>query len=224
MVSNGESIDQAISLVRSLIDKGVLVEREPRLNYKLDFAGGLEELDKRLQNVKRDPPRASITTFTSGSAGASTKYGAMLKQSVKCFCAFLPMIEHYLQNKNGDKSAIALDELRARALSYACVSHGLDPAHLIALRYAMNNDDTNWGEVKKLNKELAESLFRENADMPLTTELMRTRILGAVVRFDATLKTLSEEDQTRFLRNRDYKYTESFGRSYLSQKRSSMFI
>jgi hypothetical protein len=149
----------------------------------------------------------------------------MLKQSVKCFCAFLPMIEDYLLNKNGDKSAIAVDERRARALSYACVSHGLDPAHLIALRYAMNNDNLNWDEADQENKDLAVSLFRENAHMPLTTELMRTRILGAVVRFDATFSKLSEANRKKFLINSDDTHdTESFGRSYLSRKRSSMFI
>jgi hypothetical protein len=138
------------------------------------------------------------------------------------------MIEDYLLNKNGDKpktSATAPDELRARALSYACVSHGLDPAHLIALRYALINDKSNWDEADKENKDLAVSLFRENAQMPLTTELMRTRILGAVVRFDATLSTLSEADRKNFLiYSDDAHYTESFGRSYLSRKRSSMFI
>jgi hypothetical protein len=57
--------------------------------------------------------------------------------------------------------------------------------------------------------------------MPLTTELMRTRILGSVVRFEVTLKTLKQEQKKKMLESDG---AESFGRSSLSRKRASMFI
>jgi hypothetical protein len=186
--------------------------------YSLDFDTGLSELDKRLRQIKLNEDFSAINKFTAGSAGASTAYISMLKQSIQCFCAFLPMIEHDLRLNT---SATNKDEIRVRALSYGCVSHGIDPAHLIALRYAMINNNKEWSKVHEFNKNLAFSLFKNNADMPLTTELMRTRILGSVVRFEVTLRTLNQEQKKKMLESDG---AESFGRSSLSRKRTSMFI
>jgi hypothetical protein len=218
LLGNGESIKDAISLVKKLIEVKVLVKREHKLMYSLDFDTGLSELDKRLSRIKLNKDLYAINKFTSGSAGDSTAYLNMLKQSIQCFCAFLPMIEHDLRL---NKDATNKDEIRVRALSYGCVSHGLDPAHLIALRYAIIKDKKEWSKVHEFNKNLANSLFENKADMPLTTELMRTRILGSVVRFEVTLRTLKQEQKNEMLESDG---AESFGRSSLSRKRASMFI
>ena len=96
------------------------------------------------------------------------------------FFYFLPMIEDTLREKKG---TLGDDEIRARAMSYAAVSHGLDPTHLIAARYAMRFE-REFFETTEANEVMTE-LFSGNREMPLTKELMRTRIFASILVMDS---------------------------------------
>ncbi len=68
-------------------------------------------------------------------------------------------------------------------MSYAAVSHGLDPTHLIAARYAMLFEPAFF-ETTEANEVMTE-LFSGNREMPLTKELMRTRIFASILVMDS---------------------------------------
>lgn len=202
-------IDKAVSFVDGLIDAGVLIKR-PKPNTLLDCKGTLEQLDGMLNAIQKD----DIGQYTSGGAGKSTEYEAMLGQSMKCFVMFLPLIEKMLSDKYPKEN---VDVIRSRALSYGCVSHGLDPKHIIAVRYAMNKDQATYEShsyplSRKICKELFELLEEESTgpgSFPVTRELMRTRVLGAIT----VIEEISREPASL-----------DFGLSYLKPKRASMFI
>jgi hypothetical protein len=182
-------LGKAVSLVKGLIESGVLIKRN-HTKELLDCNETLEKLDGMLQEIKPE----NIGEYTSGGAGESTKHEPMLRQSMKCFVLFLPLIERMVRKKHPNESN---DFIRSKALSYGCVSHGLDPKHIIAVRYAMHNDQTTYESrsyplSRKICKELFGLLEEESAgpdSFPLTRELMRTRVLGAI--------TVIEDVQTR---------------------------
>ena len=206
------TLNKAVSFVDGLIKAGVLSKRDTANNL-LDCKGTLEQLDGMLNEIQKD----DIGKYTSGGAGKSTEYEAMLGQSMKCFVMFLPLIERMVR-KQYEKDAVSDDFVRSKALSYGCVSHGLDPKHIIAVRYAMIEDQKTYEShsyplSRKICKELFELLLEEEStgpgSFPVTRELMRTRVLGAIT----VIEEISREPESL-----------DFGRSYLKPKRASMFI
>jgi hypothetical protein len=173
-------LGKAVSLVTGLIESDVLIERKPPKQL-LDCKATLEKLDGMLNAIKKD----DIGKYTSGGAGESTGYTAMLGQSMKCFVLFLPLIESVVNKKHPSENH---DFIRSKALSYGCVSHGLDPKHIIAVRYAMINDiQTYTKNSYTLSKEMCAQLFglldkksTGTDSYQVTRELMRTRVLGAI--------------------------------------------
>jgi hypothetical protein len=209
-------INKAVSFVDGLIKAGVLSKRDTTNNL-LDCKGTLEQLDGMLSEIKKD----DIGNYTQGGAGKSTEYEAMLGQSMKCFVMFLPLIESMVRKqyeKEAEKEEVSEDFIRSKALSYGCVSHGLDPKHIIAVRYAMIKDKKTYDSRSyPLSRQICGELFglleEESTDsdlFPVTRELMRTRVLGAI--------TVIEDVQKR------ENGASDFGRSYLKPKRASMFI
>jgi hypothetical protein len=178
------ALDNAVSFVEGLITQGVLVENDTYTNINLrTYKETLDELDDLLAVIDDNK---SIETYTKGGAGSSTGYEAMLGQSMKCFVLFLPLIERMVKKQYPTESK---DFVRSKALSYGCVSHGLDPKHIIAVRYAMIKDQTTYqSHSYPLSRKICDQLFgllleEESAgpdSFPLTRELMRTRVLGAI--------------------------------------------
>ncbi len=172
-------VNRAVEFVERLIQASVLIKRKypsPVWSY----GDTLRELDTRLSNIKEQETKTTnINNYTGGGAGPSTGYGPMLRQSLDCFAAFLPMIEHKIKSNN---PSITDDELSARALSYGCVSHGLDPRHLIAVRYTMVVRPDLLKSYRA--HSVASGLFDLQETMPITRELMRTRMLGSIVAID----------------------------------------
>jgi hypothetical protein len=150
---------------------------------------------------------------------------------MRCFLPFLPLIESWVkaeyEDHYGDQSKyikeLVNDLIPARALSYACVSHGLDPVHLIAVRYAMNFDQTVYNANSDTSKRDAKWLFELTDIYPLTKELMRTRMLGSIM---LIYNTDTDEQPGSLLEDSVHIESADFGRSYnLKHKRaSSMFI
>jgi hypothetical protein len=192
---DGKGLQNATALIERFIASKALVLRQTQLEaYDFRFDQTLAALDGRLRRIKEGKMRGIdpgpenqgdvvdmvMDRYTSGGAGNSTLYAAMRNQALRCFGAFLPMIEDKLRD---DSSDLGKDELRARAMSYAAVSHGLDPKHLIAARYAMLFD-TKLFETTEANEVMTE-LFSGNGEMPLTKELMRTRIFASILVMDS---------------------------------------
>lgn len=210
------TINKAVSFVDGLIKAGVLIRRETTNNL-LDCKGTLEQLDDMLNEIQKD----DIGRYTSGGAGKSTEYEAMLGQSMKCFVMFLPLIESMVRKQYKEEAkedAVSDDFIRSKALSYGCVSHGLDPKHIIAVRYAMIKDQDTYNiHSYSLSRYICNQLFgllREEestgpGSFPVTRELMRTRVLGAIT----VIEEISKEP-----------VNIDFGRSHLKPRRVSMFI
>ena len=192
---DGKGLHNATELIERFIASNALVLRHTQLEaYDLRFDKTLSALDGRLRRINEgnmrgiDPGPENkgavvymvMDRYTSGGAGGSTRYAAMRNQALKCFGAFLPMIEDKLRD---DSSDLGKDEIRARAMSYAAVSHGLDPKHLIAARYAMLFERELF-ETTEANEVMTE-LFSGNGEMPLTKELMRTRIFASILVMDS---------------------------------------
>jgi hypothetical protein len=210
-------INKAVSFVDGLIKAGVLIERQTKIITLPNCKATLEQLDGMLNEIKKD----DIGNYTSGGAGKSTGYEAMLGQSMRCFVLFLPLIERMVRKQYEQevkKDAVSDDFIRSKALSYGCVSHGLDPKHIIAVRYAMTKDQKTYDSHSyPLSRQICDELFgllleEESTgpgSFPVTRELMRTRVLGAIT----VIEEISREPVTL-----------DFGRSYLKPRRASMFI
>ena len=138
--------------------------------------------------------------YTRGLAGGATTYSQMRQQALMCFCAFLPMIEHKLRAKG----KIGNDAIRAEAMSYACVSHGLDPRHMTAARYAMTVDEAKFTGTQA--KNIVTELFSGDPKWPLTNALMRTRIFASIIVIDQVndLYKVEKAQSYGFPRSRAY--------------------
>ena len=210
-----KSLGRAIALIDRLIKGNVLIPREPPLDaFNYQFDTSLAALDQRLRAIDNgkfiatfDPKTGRelrvplfIDMYTRGLAGGSTSYTQMRNQALMCFCAFLPMIEHKLraEGKTGN------DAIRAEAMSYSCVSHGLDPKHMIAARFAMTVDKFNFTGTRA--EEIAMELFSGDPEWPLTNALMRTRIFASVIVIDQAndLHKVEKVQSYGFPRSRAY--------------------
>jgi hypothetical protein len=176
------ALNNAVSFVEGLIARGVLVKKKkPKISLRT-YKETLEALDDLLSGIYDSK---NIERYTTGGAGSSTDYEAMVGQSMKCFVLFLPLIERMVRKKYENESK---DFVRSKALSYGCVSHGLDPKHIIAVRYAMIKDKKTYNSRSySLSRTICEQLFgllEEKSpgpdSFPLTRELMRARVLGAI--------------------------------------------
>jgi len=198
------STEHAAALVKMLIHSKVLKMRqnEPSLMKLItSYENTVKHLDHLLLLIKN---RGDIVTYITGEPERSVE--DMLRASMKCFLMVAPIFLDPTES-----SYPSPDSKISKALSYGLMSHGLDPKHLLALRYTMDHEEEKYkNQSYELSRSFVESMFNAPHDLQVTRELMRTRVLGSIM-------IIMKETP-------DLETTQGFGRSYRGSSRRSMFI